>query len=209
MPELPVFAIARHRIGIDGPGVTTLVGVQGCPLACRWCLNPHARDVNGRHRLYTAGELYDAVRIDNLYFAATGGGVVFGGGEPLLHADFLPGFRALCGSGWKLSAETSLNVPAENVMCAAKAVDLFIVDIKDMNPDVYRRYTGRDNAQTVENLERLLEAVGPQRVLVRVPLIPQYNEPADREKSIAALRSLGVARIDSFSYVLRDGQAPH
>ena len=34
-----VFGIARHRIGIDGPGVTSLVGVQGCPLACRWCIN--------------------------------------------------------------------------------------------------------------------------------------------------------------------------
>ena len=201
---LPVFGIARHRIGIDGPGVTSLVGVQGCPLACRWCLNPHAQPLRAETRAYTAQQLCEALKIDNLYFQATGGGVVFGGGEPLRHAEFLPEFRNQCGTAWRISVETSLNVSAEKVDTAAAAADLFIVDIKDLNPEIYRRYTGGDNAPVLRNLAALLACVGPERVLVRVPLIPEYNTEADRAASVARLREMGVARLDCFSYVRRE-----
>ena len=142
--------------------------------------------------------------IDDLYFRASGGGVTFGGGEPLLHAEYLLQFRSLAPDGWKIRLETSLAVQAEQVIAAAEAADEFIVDCKDMNPEIYRRYTGGDRDLMVSNLRRLLDLAGAERILVRVPLIPDYNTEKDQERSVAALKSLGITRFDLFPYSRRD-----
>lgn len=196
----PIIGISRHRMATDGDGVTTLVGFHGCPLRCRYCLNPHSFDDATRTLMLTPEELYERVKVDQLYFLATGGGVTFGGGEPLLYAEFLREFRELCGAQWHLCAETSLAVAPEKVTVAAGVIDEFIVDCKDTDPDVYLRYTGRENRLMLENLARLLDAVSPDRVVVRVPLIPEYNEEEKREKSRARLAEMGVTRFDLFSY---------
>lgn len=81
--KAPVFAVSRHRLGTDGAGVTTLVGFRGCPLGCRYCLNPECVSDGVKTLYLTPEELYNRVKQDRLYFLATGGGVTFGGGEPL------------------------------------------------------------------------------------------------------------------------------
>ena len=196
----PLIGISRHRIATDGKGVTTLVGFHGCPLRCRYCLNPHSFDEKTKCSVMTPEALYERVKIDQLYFLATGGGVTFGGGEPLLYVDFLREFRALCGREWHLSAETSLAVAPRAVEQAASVIDEFIVDCKDTDPEIYRRYTGRENRQMLANLERLIARISPDRVVVRVPLIPDYNDEMAREKSCARLAEIGVTRFDLFSY---------
>lgn len=112
--QADIAAVARHRIAIDGDGVNTLVVFMTCPLRCRYCLNPQTLDAGLPHRTLTPDELYEETRKDELYFLATGGGVTFGGGEPLLRPDFIRAFRSLCGDEWKLNLETSLNVPEDN-----------------------------------------------------------------------------------------------
>lgn len=202
-PLYPLLSLARLRMGVDGEGVTTLIAGQGCPLRCRWCINASLlREAPAES--VTAAELMERVRLDDLYFRATGGGVTFGGGEALLHAAFIRRFREICPGEWKISAETSLAVPRENVEIAAEAVDLFIVDCKDMDGEIYLRYTGGDAALMRENLRFLLESVGPERVLVRVPHIPQYNTPEDQRRSADALRAMGATRLDLFEYVIRE-----
>ena len=52
----------------DGDGVTTLVAFHGCPLRCRYCLNPQSLVSPERHGVYTAEQLYEATKIDELYF---------------------------------------------------------------------------------------------------------------------------------------------
>ena len=54
------------------------------------------------------------------------------------------------------------------------------------------------------NLRFLIEKAGPERVVVRVPLIPGYNDGEKREKSIEKLKAMGVERMDIFSYVVRE-----
>jgi pyruvate formate lyase activating enzyme len=202
-PLYPLLSLARLRMGVDGEGVTTLIAGQGCPLRCRWCINASLlREAPAES--VTAAELMERVRLDDLYFRATGGGVTFGGGEALLHAAFIRRFREICPGEWKISAETSLAVPRENVEIAADAVDLFIVDCKDMDGDTYRRYTGADNAPMRGNLRFLLDRVGPERVLVRVPLIPGYNTPQDQRRSAAVLRGMGAAKLELFDYAIRE-----
>lgn len=199
----PVIDIARHRIMTDGQGVTTLVCFHGCPLRCRWCINPFSFDPKTKTSALTAKELYDKVKIDELYFLATNGGVTFGGGEPLLYHGFLKEFRRVCGDGWHLCAETSLNVPWKNVETAAGCIDMFYVDCKDTDPEVYQKYTGQDNAEKLKNLEKLVTLVSPERVVVRLPLIKGFNDEEACERSQKLLSRMGVTQFDHFTYIVK------
>jgi pyruvate formate lyase activating enzyme len=201
-PLYPLLSLSRLRMGTDGDGVTTLIAGAGCPLRCRWCINKRLlREAPAEP--VTAETLVERLRIDDLYFRATGGGVCFGGGESLLHAAFLRRFRELAPADWRVSVETSLAVPPEAVGLAAEVVDFFIVDCKDMNPAIYRAYTEGDGALMEANLRLLLTLVGPRRIRVRVPRIPEYNTAEDQARSAARLRVLGVENIELFDYVIR------
>lgn len=194
----------RHRIGVDGAGVTTLVVFHGCPLNCRYCLNPQTLSAKSKYRSLTPEALYQAVKPDDLYFRATGGGVTFCGGEPLLSYKPILHFHKLCmddGKRWCFNIETSLNVPASYVCAIEQIIDHWIVDIKDMNPGTYRAYTGKDNAQVVQNLQHLIGQKA--KVTVRVPLIPAFNTEADVENSIAILHEMGVRDIDRLTYIIK------
>ena len=198
----PLIGIARHRMGIDGSGITTLVAGAGCPLQCKWCINQKLlQEAPVRH--VTAQQLLELVKKDDLYYRATGGGITFGGGESVLHADFIRAFRQICPSEWRISVETSLCVPETLVAAAADAADMFIIDCKDMNAEIYKRYTGGDPSLMMNNLRYLLERTGPEHILVRVPLIPEYNTETDQEVSRKILLEMGVKNLDLFKYVCR------
>ncbi len=202
-PLYPLLSISRLRMGIDGEGVTTLVAGAGCPLLCRWCINKKILAEAPAENI-SPSELLERVRIDDLYFQVTGGGITFGGGESLLHAPFIRAFSDICPSEWKIYAETSLSVPEENVDLAVEAVSFFIVDCKDMNADIYKSYTGADPELMKRNLRRLMDLAGPERIRVRVPLIPQYNKAADQERSVSELRAMGIENIEIFDYIIRE-----
>ncbi|MBR6920926.1 MAG: radical SAM protein [Clostridia bacterium] len=199
-PLFPVWRIGRLRMATDGQGVTALVCAQGCPLDCKYCINPGSKTFNDPMRRVMAKELYDTVKKDGLYYTATGGGVTFGGGEPLLHTGFIAQFRKIIPAEWHLYAESSLMIPEKNVYEAAVAVDHFFVDIKDTNPEIYKAYTGGDSKTALSNLALLIKAAGADRITVRVPLIPGYNTDEDRDRSVILLRGMGITDIDLFKY---------
>ena len=203
-PTFPLAFCDRLRMATDGAGVTALVGAYGCPLQCKLCINPQTwqgrSDGKPPFERVTPTELYDRVKIDNLYYLATGGGVTFGGGEPLLHTDFITAFREVCHPDWHIYAESCLNIPEENLRAAARVVDHFFIDIKDMNPAIYKAYTGRDNTLVKANLALLLSLVGAHRITVRVPSIPDFNTEADTEASVRELQAMGVTSLDRFAY---------
>ena len=198
-----IIGIARHRLSTDGDGVTTLVAFHGCPLRCRYCLNPQSLGDGGRFREYSPEELYAVTRIDELYFIATNGGVTFGGGEPCLRPQFICEFRELCGLAWQLNLETSLNVPSANIKALLPIINTMIIDIKDMNPDIYHSYTGLSNNLVLDNLRLIADAGRQSDCIVRIPLIPDYNTDSDRVASRKALEALGFDRIDLFTYQIR------
>lgn len=151
----------------------------------------------------TPEELYNRVKQDRLYFLATGGGVTFGGGEPLLYPGFIAEFRNICGGEWKICAETSLAVPAENVKRAAGVIDRFFVDCKDTDPVIYKSYTGKSSDTMTENLKMLVSLVSPDRITARLPLIPGFNSKSDVDASEKFLLSLGITDIDRFTYTVK------
>lgn len=199
----PFIAINRHRLTTDGEGVTTLVGFHGCPLHCEYCLNAQCLQADGVWCRLTPSELYSEVEIDDLYFVATGGGICFGGGEPLLRSDFIKAFAEIMNPEWKLTIETSLNVPLENVKAIASLVQMWYVDIKDMNPDIYKAYGCKENKQVIGNLQWLAANGYADEVIIRLPLIPEYNTDEDRQRSQQQLEEMGFTNFDKFNYIVR------
>ena len=202
--RLKLIGISRHRIVVDGSGVTTLVAFHGCPLNCKFCLNPQSLSSDGIWKYLTIEELFALVKKDDLYFRATGGGVTFGGGEPLLAYRLIRMFKDLCterSKNWRINVETSLNVPKENVESIANIVNHWIVDIKDMNPAIYKAYTGKDNTQVLQNIQYLIDHKA--EITVRVPLISEFNTEEDVERSIEVLQRMGITDIDSFTYITK------
>ncbi len=203
---LPVVSINRHRLKTDGVGVTTLVASYGCPLKCKYCINKRVLDpaILSKCVQMTPEQLYEKLKIDDLYFIATGGGITFGGGESLLYADFIAAFREVCGDKWQITLETSLNVPMENLRTILPVADAFIVDIKDMNPDIYKAYTGRSNERVIENLKLLIKEKSPEQIRIRVPKIPEFNGRDDMETSVQILKEMGFKDIEVFPYIIRE-----
>lgn len=136
MSNAPLIGICRHRLTVDGAGVTTLVAFHGCPLHCKYCLNSQCLSSDGVWRVMTAADIMAKLQKDDLYFRATGGGVCFGGGEPLLRSDMLVELSRQMPHEWAVTIETSLNVPLQRVEAVAPFVSQWIIDIKDMNPDI-------------------------------------------------------------------------
>ena len=203
----PLIGICRHRLSVDGQGVTTLVGFHGCPLRCKYCLNPQCLSADGVWQTLSADEILQQLQADDLYFRATGGGVCFGGGEPLLHSAMITELCRRMPDEWAVTIETSLNVPLQHVEAVAPFVCQWIIDIKDMNPDIYQRYTSRQNDLVRQNLQWLAAQTSPvgggqerAAVLIRLPLIPGYNTPDDVAASRRELQALGFTHFDEFQY---------
>ncbi len=207
----PVFGISRHRMGVDGKGVTTLVTFMGCPLKCKFCLNDqchediyqeNGKDLRRYIRMLTPQQLYDIVKQDNIYFQTTGGGICFGGGEPTMQAKFIIEFAKLCPKNWKITLETSLYCSYNTIKALSPYVDEWIVDIKSMDSSIYERYTGVRSAvrQQLLSAAKLLSL---DKVTVKVPHIPDFTTEEDVKTSISELRGMGFTRIVDFNYVKR------
>ena len=209
--SVKIMKIARHRMGTDGGGVSTLVAFWGCPLHCRYCFNDFCHDPKTPCIELTPEELVRKLMVDEIYYRMSGGGVVFGGGEPLLNSEYIRTVADLIPKDIPVRIETSLNVAWEEIELLYGLVDEWIIDIKDLNPEVYARYTGKENRNVITNCMRLAGkyrecGVDPKvYILFRVPLIPEFNTQEDIEKSVAKLVEFG--RIDRFEYqVLNAGK---
>lgn len=205
LTKVPLLGVCRHRLSVDGRGVVTLVAFMGCPLRCRYCLNEHCHDMKHTSKRVTPRQLLDEVMIDNLYFLATDGGITFGGGEPLLHSQFITDFCQIADPRWTISLETSLNVPLEHLRRVFPYIDHYIIDVKDMNPDIYERYTLLSRDHLIANLRWLMSNIDDvSKVEVRLPHIPSYNTQSDVDHSRAMLEQMGITIFDEFDYIIPD-----
>ena len=193
-----IFGINRLKVGTDGPGVTTLVGMYKCPLNCEYCINNPIT----KYEEYSVEDLYDAVSIDDLYFNYTGGGICFGGHEAMLQQQFILEFIKYIRKmkhKWKIGIETCFNCKVNKEV--VDALDYIIIDIKSMDNDIYKSYTERPNDTLISNLKEFVQY--SKKIFIRVPIIPGYNDYSDVEKSIAQLIEIGYNKdqIKEFTYI--------
>lgn len=192
--------VSRLRIGIDGDGIRELILTAGCPLRCKYCINPFTWDNSERMEQLTAQEIYDRIKIDRPYILATNGGITVGGGEPLLQPGLFKDLRNVCETEMTIYAETSLNVPWDNVDQASDYIDCFYIDIKTMESELYEKYTGFKNDYVLENIDKLIKKVGTDKVVVRIPIIPNLTDKNSQLLSKQILEEMGIHRFDLFNY---------
>jgi len=129
--------------------------------------------MNGRTigREYTPEKLVDILLKDRVFYEQSAGGVTFSGGEPMEQADFLGGALGLCKEyGIHTAVDTCGYAGRTAINRIMHLTDLFLFDLKLMDPAGHFYYTSVDNTTILDNLEYLLE--NEKKVIVRVPLIP-------------------------------------
>ncbi len=158
---------------------------KSCDL-CGKCIDvcpKNARKLSGR--LYSAEEIFLEVKKDKIFYSSTGGGVTFSGGEAVLYPDFLAEVLSLCKKeGIHTAVDTSGHAPWENFERILPYTDLFLYDIKHMDSEMHKKYTGAGNSLILSNLARLFELGA--NIHIRIPIIPDIN---DSEENILAVKN--------------------
>lgn len=162
-----------ERLQLSRKGCTT------CGQCVRVC-HAGARAFGSNFR--TPEQIVEQVLPEKLFFDVSGGGVTFSGGECLSHKDFMvQTLHLLKEQGIHTTVDTCGAVPAENMLAVLPDTDLFLYDLKQMDPELHRAYTGLDNRQILSNLELLCDRGA--NIIIRIPLIPGYT---DREENLHA-----------------------
>ena len=163
-----------------------------CPTAlesCDFCGNcelfcpSSAREICGK--TYTVAENYDEIAKDKEYYRTSCGGVTFSGGECMLQIDFLCEILKMCKeNGIHTAVDTAGHIPWESFEKILPFTDLFLYDIKAMNDEIHKEYTGVTNTCILENLKKLLKS--NVDVWVRIPIIPDVNDKEEEMKNVKA-----------------------
>lgn len=157
-------------------------------IGCRRCMEVCSRSalsVAGEKR--TISELMELIEEDRSFYELSGGGVTLGGGEVLLQPEAAINLLAACKQeGINTAIETCGYAKRDVILKAAPYVDLFLFDIKHMDPERHLRLTGVRNEQILENLKELLHRRFP--VKVRMPMLKGIND--SREEIEAVIRFL-------------------
>jgi len=125
--------------------------------------------------LMSLEELEQEVLKDRAFYDESQGGVTFSGGEPLVQHEFLFDMLGICGArGVHRAVDTTGYVAPEVLRKIASETDLFLYDLKHMDPEEHTKYTGVDNHRILENLREL--AFQDAAVNIRIPLIPGVND---------------------------------
>lgn len=170
---------------VDGPGVRTVVFMQGCPLRCICCHNPDTWDFAGGSET-TVEELVARILRYRNYFGEQGG-VTVSGGEPLSQAAFVTElFRRLQELGIHTALDTSGYRLDGQVRQLLSVTDLVLLDYKYTNAEDYLRHTGCELAR-VEEFLAYLQKQGIS-TWIRHVLIPGYNDTEESMARLAALR---------------------
>jgi pyruvate formate lyase activating enzyme len=141
--------------------------------ACVDACAAEARQAAGR--IITTGDLMTIIKKDIPFYDESGGGVTFSGGEPLMQHMFLLELLRACGrERIHRTVDTSGCIDTEILMTIARETDLFLFDLKMMDSERHRKYTGVSNHLILNNLKQL--ARSGVDITVRIPLIPGIND---------------------------------
>lgn len=184
----------EHFATREGPGIRTTVFLKGCPLRCMWCHNPESWNpkiekypdgtVIGRER--SVGDVLEEVARDKAFYDASGGGLTVSGGEPLYRWQFVRElFVRAKAAGISTAIETSGYAAELHIRELMPVTDLWLYDIKGMDPVKHREHVGIDNAVIHRNI-RMLDANGA-KIILRCPMVPGVNDFSENLSALAGL----------------------
>ena len=170
---------------VDGPGVRSVIFMQGCPLRCICCHNPDTWDFDGGNE-QSVEYLVDRVLRYKAYYGSDGG-VTVSGGEPLMQSEFLTElFKKLKNYGVHTALDTSGCVLNESVEKLLKYTDLVLLDFKYTNASDYLKYTKMEMSRAQEFLNYLEEIKKP--TWLRYVVIPGINDTDEALEKLFELK---------------------
>ena len=132
----------------------------------------------------TVGEVMREVLADRDVYEESGGGMTLSGGEALIQGQFAAELlKAAHAEGINTCVETALNYKAEVLDACLPYIDLALCDLKHMDADAHKRYTGVSNELILSNLKKVVESGTP--VVIRIPVVPQHNGTEDNLRATA------------------------
>lgn len=192
MTSVTIFDIKRFAVH-DGPGIRTTVFLKGCPMDCWWCHNPESRKSEPEEVVYSrmlgareverkkiygksmkVEEVMQEILKDKLFFEESGGGVTFSGGEPLSQTTALEELLKQCKkNGLHTTVDTCGHAQWASFEKILPFTDLFLYDLKLIDPSNHEKFAGVKNELIIENLQKLMN--NNTKVELRIPVVPGVN----------------------------------
>lgn len=175
----------------DGPGIRITIFMQGCPLDCWWCHNPENKSLcKSKNEIFrsqmTPEQLMTEIKKELVFIEESGGGVTFSGGEPLMQYKFLLEMLDLCQKeNIHTAIDTSGFIEPEIFSHVVHKPNLFLFDIKLIDPVLHKKYTGISNNIILKNLKTLVE--NSKKINIRYPLIPGIT---DTQKNLNDIKTI-------------------
>jgi pyruvate formate lyase activating enzyme len=216
-----IFSVKRYSIH-DGPGIRVTFFMKGCPLSCLWCHNPEGisavpfsvsmtnkigdkefSNIKEVGKYYSVENILEILEKERVFLNQSKGGVTFSGGEPMLQLEFLQEILEVCkANGYHTAVDTSGYSSAQNYKSILPYTDLFLFDLKHMDEAKHIEFTGVSNRLILENYLLLLES--GKDIMVRVPVIPGYNDDPDHleglKQFITATKTSSLKKISILPY---------
>ncbi|MDO9534925.1 MAG: glycyl-radical enzyme activating protein [Bacillota bacterium] len=178
IPACPIGAIHIQ----DGKAVTNRNLCQSCGVCTTVCLH-EARNMMGTR--VSAGEVFNKIEQDKIFYEESGGGATLSGGEPLFQSEFAASVLSLCKkAGIHTALETSGYARWDILQLVLPYVDLLLFDLKHMDPSEHQKCTGVSNELIKDNVIRIYHQQ-KKPVIIRIPVIPGYNDSLENIEATA------------------------
>ena len=188
-----------HKMA-DGGHILDRSLCTGCGFCAEACLG-EALTLYGKKA--SVEDLLPLLLEDKEFYDNSGGGVTLSGGECLLQADFCAALlKALKEAGVRTAVDTCGFVSRAAFDKVIPYTDVFLYDIKAIDPAVHKRCTGVENGLILENL-RYLDSLG-KKIEIRIPFVPGYNDGemgkiADFVKSLSCVTGVRVLKYHNYA----------
>lgn len=188
-------------IGENGPEIKwdACVSCGECASACyAFAIKPIAQEM-------TVSQVFEKVLQDRDFYMNTGGGLTISGGEVMMHYDFAKALIEMCaGHDIKVCIDTSGYGDYDQLADLAKHqnVEYLLYDMKHIDNDVHKKYTGVDNTIIIDNMKRLVtEEKLADKLWMRMPLISGVNDDEETiEKTKQLYKELGISKVSLMAY---------
>ncbi len=200
--QLPERQIVRSPNGCTGCGECLKAGQKKTGVPClveesiKACPNNLVR-YSGT--VYTSEELTEKLLKNRRFFDISGGGVTFSGGEPFMQSEFTFECFDLLKGRIHRAIQTSGFTDRNTFEAALEKADFFLYDLKIIDSEIHKKYTGSGNEKIIENYKTL--ASSGKEFITRIPLIPTVNDTVENLTQTAELMSgLGVKKVEILPY---------
>ena len=187
-PEIGYYHSYEITGSVNGPGIRFTLYLSGCPLRCQYCQNPDMWTLRNGRRV-TVGRMFDEVAKYASFIRTAHGGITVSGGEPMLQIRFLHALLRRCKQdlGLHTAVDTSGFLGARASEDFLDQVDLFLLDIKAGDEELYRLVTSAELAPTLRFARRLSDR--GNRMWVRYVLVPGLTDAAGDVEKVARFTS--------------------